>query len=129
MAAEMTVAERKKLKVQEMRDELEARGLSTDGTKAVLLERLEEAIAQESLQDMPAEDGEDDDGGAAAEAETAQLNASSAADHDAAEENSSEVYERLRLVQAWYHIDWAHTALFPLLLSSGTPLRHDLQYS
>lgn len=62
MAAEMTAAERKKLKVQEVRDELEARGLPTEGTKAVLLERLEEAIAQEGLQEMPEEEG--DEGGA-----------------------------------------------------------------
>jgi SAP domain len=40
--ADMT--EFKKMKVQELRDELESRGLDTSGTKPVLLERLEEAL-------------------------------------------------------------------------------------
>lgn len=34
-----------KMKVAELRDELQSRGLDTSGTKAVLLERLEEALA------------------------------------------------------------------------------------
>ena len=33
------------MKVAELRDELQSRGLDTSGTKAVLLERLEEALA------------------------------------------------------------------------------------
>lgn len=38
------MTEFKKMKVQELRDELESRGLDTSGTKPVLLERLEEAL-------------------------------------------------------------------------------------
>eukprot|EP00958_Prasinococcus_capsulatus_P013075 scaffold1318_cov388-Prasinococcus_capsulatus_cf.AAC.96 len=55
MASAMTATDRKKLKVQELRDELAMRGLETDGVKAVLLERLEEAIAEEKkLEELPA---------------------------------------------------------------------------
>ena len=39
------MAEYKKMLVKELRDELQSRGLDTSGTKAVLLERLEEALA------------------------------------------------------------------------------------
>ena len=59
-AAEMTAADRKKMKVQELRDELSDMGLDTTGTKAVLLERLEEALASAG--------GGGGDAGAAAEA-------------------------------------------------------------
>ena len=52
--AEMSSADRKKLKVQELRDALGERGLDTTGTKPVLLERLEEAIAAAGTEAEPA---------------------------------------------------------------------------
>ena len=54
MASAMTATDRKKLKVQELRDELAMRGLETDGVKAVLLERLEESIAEEKKMEAAA---------------------------------------------------------------------------
>ena len=55
MAAQMSAADRKKLKVQELRDELTLLGLDVSGTKAVLLERLEAALLSS---DPAAEDEE-----------------------------------------------------------------------
>mmetsp|Transcript_53386 Transcript_53386/g.169733 ORF Transcript_53386/g.169733 Transcript_53386/m.169733 type:complete len:164 (+) Transcript_53386:79-570(+) len=52
-----TVAERKKLKVADLKALLSERGLDTSGLKAALLERLEDAIAKEEA--APAVPGEE----------------------------------------------------------------------
>lgn len=52
----MGVPDYKKLKVQELKDELAKRGLAVDGLKAVLIERLE-AADNESGNDMVAQGG------------------------------------------------------------------------
>eukprot|EP00500_Bicosoecida_sp_ms1_P002130 CAMPEP_0203807570 /NCGR_PEP_ID=MMETSP0115-20131106/1144_1 /ASSEMBLY_ACC=CAM_ASM_000227 /TAXON_ID=33651 /ORGANISM="Bicosoecid sp, Strain ms1" /LENGTH=66 /DNA_ID=CAMNT_0050716253 /DNA_START=29 /DNA_END=226 /DNA_ORIENTATION=- len=52
----------KKMKVAELRAELQARGLSTEGLKAALVQRLEQAIEDDALIDgAGGDDGGDDD--------------------------------------------------------------------
>lgn len=50
--SELTRADAKKLKVSELRSELESRGLETDGLKAELVERLEKALKDEASLDI-----------------------------------------------------------------------------
>ena len=55
----VTVGEAKKLKVKELREELDSRSLSTDGKKDELLERLLEALQKEA-DDEPALEGDEE---------------------------------------------------------------------
>ena len=55
----VTVGEAKKLKVKELREELDNRSLSTDGKKDELLERLLEALQKEA-DDEPALEGDEE---------------------------------------------------------------------
>lgn len=69
-----------KMKVSELRDALEARGLDTKGTKPFLVERLKEALAAEAV----GEDGEEAAGGGEEENE---------APMEAEEDQGDEAYE------------------------------------
>ena len=92
--ADMGPADRKKLKVQEIRDALGEIGLDTTGTKPVLLERLEEAIAAGATEAEPATEGKEKP-----TPEAADVTPKAKGDKEGAEKNAEKTGEWKRSFQ------------------------------